>query len=169
MIYLNITNTIYEQLEKAKPTKLYKTLKAAFWIINVTAIYYLFTFNTLIFILCALAAVFLNFFTSETNLDYEYKFSSDEVRIVKIVDKRKRRHAAKFNIKQIEAMFPEKGADLSKYESYTVIGKDCFTDPEKKIYNVLYTEGGNRIFLRFTPDETLLDLCYKSNPRNVIK
>ena len=166
---MHYTNTIYEQLEKSRPTKLYKTVKIFFWFTNLTAAYYLFTFNTPIFILCALASVFLKFFTSETHLDFEYRFSSDEVKIIKINDNRKRRHAAKFNIKQIEAMFPEKDADLSKYENYTVLGKDCFTNPEKRIYNVLYIEGGDRILLRFTPDETLLDLCYKSNPRAVIR
>lgn len=166
---MNYINGIYEQLEKSKPTTLYKTIRAIFWITAITAAYYLFTFNTLVFILCALAAVFLRLFNAEINVDFEYRYSAGDIKIIKINDKKKRRHAAKFNIKQIEAMFPENDANLSKYNDYVVLGKDCFNDKDKKIYNVLYTEGENKILLRFTPDETLLDLCYKSNPRAVIK
>ena len=162
-------NNVYEQFETAKPGILYKVSRIGMWVCNISATFYLLLFNTLFALVCALGSLLFILYKKEAYVEFEYKFNSGEITIVKITDKKKRRTIVKFTMSQIEAMFPENDANLARFKDYTAIGKDCFTDKEKRIYDILSVQGGERILLRFTPNDEFISCCYRSNPKAVTK
>lgn len=161
-------DNFYEQLVSTQKSTAYKIVNAAFYVFAGLALVTLAAIP--IFIGCLLLALAAFFGKKALYVEFEYAFTNGEIDVDRIVEAKKRKRLLTFNIKNVELIAPEDSyyvKDFSNKPSKTVTLFPGGTD--KKVYTAMVTGGNERFQVRFTPDEELLNLCYKYNPRAVKK
>ncbi|MCT8975854.1 hypothetical protein N4T77_04510 [Clostridium sp. CX1] len=102
-------------------------------------------------------------------IEYEYKFNKGELVIEKIVARKDRKKVVYFNLKNVEILAKENSKYLKgladtpkkKIKLYPVTCKET-------VYTAIVKDKEQRVQVKFVPDDTLINLCYKYNP-NVVK
>lgn len=165
-------DNFYEQLVTAKENGKYRVANSATYIVGVLGLL-MFGGGGLAFILGLIfiaAAVGLFFLKRNLYVEYEYNFTNGEIDVDKIFEMKSRKRIITFSVKDLELLAPE--------DSYYV--KDFGNKPEKvlnlypkntdkKVYTAMVTGGTERAQVKFVPNEELLELCHKYNPRAVKK
>jgi hypothetical protein len=161
-------DSFHEQLVTTQKTTKYKLSNGATYVFGVLAFLFLGGFNLIPGILFLAAAVGLFFLKRNMYVEYEYGFTNGEIDIDKIYEMTRRKRAYTFSVRDLELLAPE--------DSYHV--KDFSNKPDKvlkfypdtttsKVYVGMLTGGTDRAQIKFVPNEELLELCYKYNPRAV--
>lgn len=131
---------------------------------------------TVLFIIVTIAPFVVAFFMigkliNNTNLEFDYFLSGDTFRVVKVINRKKRKKFIEISVSSFES--------LGKIESETydrlVSGKDvkkqyALTDykDEEKIYYVYYTHEGTKYVLHFQPSNDMIIALRKSVSRIAI-
>lgn len=162
----------YEQLVTTGKTSKYKIANGATYVFGVLGILFVGGGGVGLVMGLVLIAIAAGLFFLKRNLyvEYEYGFTNGEIDVDKIYEMTRRKRAYSFSVKDLELLAPE--------DSYHV--KDFANKPDKvynfypptvdkKVWVAMVTGGTDRAQVRFTPNEELVELCYKYNPRAVKK
>jgi hypothetical protein len=166
----SIVDNFYEQLVTTQKTTKYKVANGAAYVFGVLAFLALGGASFVMGIIFLGMAVGLFFLKRNLYVEYEYGFTNGEIDIDKISEMTRRKRIFSFSVRDLELLAPE--------ESYHV--KDFSNKPEKiysffpgtsteKVYVAMVTGGTDRAQVRFVPNNELIELCYKYNPRAVKK
>ena len=101
-------------------------------------------------------------------VEYEYNFANGDIDVDKIYEMKRRKRAITFSVKDFELLAPEESNYVKDFTNKPDKILNLFPETsEEKVYVGMLTGGLVRAVIRFVPDEQLLDLCYKYNPRAV--
>ncbi|HBM75589.1 MAG TPA: hypothetical protein DD429_08555 [Clostridiaceae bacterium] len=157
----------YEQLTPAYKSKSYNLLKYIFYVMIAFS-----AFTILIVpplgIIFVLLAVLLYFIKQTCYVEYEYTFTSGDVDMDKIIEAKKRKRIISFNMADIEILAPKGSSFLNDVHR----GKEISAypkDTDRKIYTVILSKNSLMQEISFIPDEEFINLCFRSNPKNVKK
>lgn len=161
-------DNFYELLVSTKKSLTYKIANISFYVLILLAVMFMrYIFVFLLYAVLALAAFLIK---KTLYVEYEYIFTNGEIDVDKILEMKKRKRVITFNIKNVELLAPEGSAYLKEfYNKPSKVLSLYPKDNSKQVYVAMVTGGNQRLQLRFVPNEELLDLCYKYNPRAVKK
>jgi hypothetical protein len=161
-------DNFHEQLVATYKTTAYKLVNAAFYIFAGLALVTLAALP--IFVGSLILAVGAFFLKKTLYVEYEYAFTNGEFDIDKIIEMKKRKRVASFNVKNIELLAQEDSNHIADFANKPDKVINVFpSTTDKKVYVAMVTGGNERFQLRFVPDEEILNLCFKYNPRAVKK
>ncbi|MBU3227152.1 DUF6106 family protein [Clostridium algidicarnis] len=163
-------DNFYEQLLTTKEHFAYKIANVLMYLIVILGVAGLILGKFLLFIVFVLTAVGIFFFKKNLFIEYEYIFTNGEIDIDKIFEMKKRKRIISFNIKDVQII----AKDNSQYI------KDFINKPNKvinlyppnyngEIFVAILNKGAETIMIKFAPDEKILNLAFKYNPRAIKK
>jgi hypothetical protein len=121
-------------------------------------------------IILIIGAIVLFFTKKNFYVEYEYTFVNGELSIDKILEMRRRKEITCFNIKSVELIAPEDSYYVKDFSNKPEKVLDLYPDTcDKPVYVAMVTGGLDRMIVRFVPDEKMLELCYRDNPRAIKK
>lgn len=162
----------YEQLQKSEKTSLYKLLNVLAYVFLCVGIFiFAGSISTAKYAIALVVISVIIFLIKRAMLvEYEYIFTNGELEIDIIYEMKRRRKAVLFDMKDIEIMARENSDYIKNFNNIPKKQKKLYNKNEENIFSiVLSTEKSGRMLINFTPDNTLLDMCYRFNPRNVKK
>ena len=164
-------DNFYEQLLTTKEHFTYKVADVLMYLLVILGVASLIILGQfLLFIVFVLTAVGIFFAKKNLFIEYEYIFTNGEIDIDKIFEMKKRKRIISFNIKDVEII----AKDNSQYI------KDFINKPNKvinlyppnyngQIFVAILNKGAEMIMIKFAPDEKILNLAFKYNPRAIKK
>jgi hypothetical protein len=163
-----LMDNFHEQLVSTEKSLTYKLANYGFYILIFLAVVSM-SFIALFGLYLVLAAAVF-FIKKQLYVEYEYAFTNGEMDIDKIVEAKKRSRVLNFDIKNAELLAPEDSQYVKDFANKPGrVLKLYPKNADRKVYVAMITRGNERLQLRFTPDEEILNLCYKYNPRAVKK
>lgn len=125
-----------------------------------------FIVDVVILIICFVATWFV---IRSTNIEYEYSFFEGDFAVDKIINKSKRKRVKRVNFSKLEMIAPEKSKRLGGNPNSNAIKYDYSTlDDEYQDYvAVLLNDDGQRVEIKFSPNEELLNVLKRKYPRKV--
>ncbi|SEP72763.1 hypothetical protein SAMN02910289_00465 [Lachnospiraceae bacterium RM5] len=167
----------YEWLVKRKLTfpDLIKRIVAI--IITIAIPFYIlmaFKFNPKLFIIPVIILAALIYVTvivfRRTNIEFEYIFAQDELRIDKIMNMTSRKNLENIEISKVELVTYEGTDAYNEYENkdYEYDDYSSGLESENKYY-MYYRDDNGLTKIIFEPNEAILDQIIKLAPRKVIK
>lgn len=161
--------SFYEQLETTYKTGAYKFVNGLFYIFGVLALL-TFSINLVFFAIFLLLSVGAFFLKRTMYIEFEYVFTNGEIDVDKIIEKKKRSRSFSFDIKNVELLALEDSHHVKDFGNKPSKILNLFPKTSnKKVYVAMVTGGTERVQVRFVPNEELIDMCYKYNPRAVKK
>lgn len=161
-------DNFHEQLATTHKTGAYKFVNAVFYVFGVLALLTL--GNLIIFAVCAILAAGAFFLRKKLYVEFEYVFTNGDIDVDKIVEMKKRSKVISFDIKNVELLAPEDSYEVKDFSNKPSKVVTCYPSTnDKKVYIAMVTGGNERMQVRFAPDEELINLCFKYNPRAVKK
>ena len=112
--------------------------------------------------------VFSFFQKQKKYVEYEYIFTSGDVDIDRIMEAKKRKRVISFSTNDLYMLAPEGSYYLDRAPE----GKKIIAYPKnssEKKYIAIVNQNSVVSHIYFIPDEEFLDVCFRSNPRNVKK
>ncbi|WP_243186803.1 hypothetical protein [Clostridium muellerianum] len=163
-------NSYYKQLVTTYKTVQYKSLSSVTVVGFILALIMVVTYQMIPAVVLAAAAIGAGYFKRYLYVEYEYEFNKDEISICKIIGKVSRKKCIEFNIKDMEILATESSKHLKainnlpkkKLKFYPVTSK-------AEIYSAVVKYNGERVQLKFVPDNQFIELCYKHNSKCVKK
>lgn len=164
-------DNFYEQLLTTEDHFTYKVADVLMYLLVILGVASLIILGQfLLFIVFVLTAVGIFFLKKNLFIEYEYIFTNGEIDIDKIFEMKKRKRIISFNIKNVEII----AKDNSQYI------KDFINKPNKvinlyppnykgQIFVAILNKGAEMIMIKFAPDEKILNLAFKYNPRAIKK
>lgn len=166
-------DSFHEQLVTTHKTAKYTMANGATYVLGVLGIMLLGSGNVLGMIPGVLllgAAVGLFFLKRNFYVEYEYDFTNGELDIDKIYEMKKRKRVISFAIKNLDLLAPEDSYHVKDYSNKPDKVLKLYPDTtEAKVWVAMLTGGTERAMIKFVPNEELIELCYKYNPRAVKK
>ncbi|MDT8718533.1 hypothetical protein IAI10_17855 [Clostridium sp. 19966] len=166
-------DNFYEQLVKTTPAKAYGIANGLLYVFAIFAAVFLSTGRVggiiLAVIFAALtAAVF--YFKKYLYAEYEYNFGASEIDFDAIYELKKRKRLITINVKDIELLAPADSDVIKDFSNkpskiMNLYPKGC----ENRVYSAIVTGGTKKVTINFTPDEKMIDLCFRVNPKAVKK
>lgn len=161
-------DNFYEQLVTTYKTFQYKISNILLYITIILSAGLLLIFAFIPAIISILCAVGVYFLKRQFYVEYEYDFTNGEIDIDKILEKSKRMRNLTFNIKDVELLAPEDSIPVKDFVNKPSKILNCYPyTSTNTIYVAMITRGSERVQLRFVPDVTLLEYCFKYNPKAV--
>lgn len=157
----------YEQLTPVYKSKLYTLCRYLYVAVGVLSFLSLIIFLPAGLIFAAIAAL-LYFIKRNGYIEYEYAFTSGDIDIDMILETKKRKRIISFNVSDLIMLAP-KG---SSYLDGTPKGKEIFAypkDTKEKVFVGVVNKDSKVYQIYFTPNKEFIDLCFRSNPKNVKK
>lgn len=167
--------TYIEQMVKKKRSKLDillvlalalgSTVLAAF-LLNLS--FYFPAFGSIIFLVIAGVFYFAYMLAVSRNIEYEYAMVGSEIDIDKIANQRKRKRITTVNAKKMDNFGRcSKDSEFSRLFSDVSIKKvyACEDKDSDDTFYVVYFEDGIRKMVLFTPNQEIVDMIVKYNPR----
>lgn len=107
--------------------------------------------------------------TTSINLEYEYIFTNGYVDIDKIINVRKRKRIATFDIREIELFSNAQNPEFEKYMQSKEIKKlyACRDKKEKDLHFTIFTMNSAKTMLLFNPNEKMINEFKRINPQRV--
>lgn len=104
-----------------------------------------------------------------TNIEYEYAFFEGDFTVDKIINKSKRKRLKRFNFSKMDMVVSEGSKRLGGNPDGKAVKLDYSTldDSYKDYVAVIVTDEGQRIELKFSPDEELLAVLKRKYPRKI--
>ena len=163
-------DNFHEQLVTTGKIGTYKLVNVLMYVFGGLTLILLGSVNIIpaLFLIVITLAMFL--YKGKLFVEYEYDFTNGEIDVDKIVGMKKRTRILTFNSKDIE-LLAEENSDYIKDFS-TVDLKEINAIPRNfkhSAYVAIITGRGQKIQLRFAPDEEFLSLCFRYNPRAIKK
>lgn len=166
-------DNFYEQLVKTTPSKAYGIAGGSMYLLAVIAVIFISSGNIVgivvgaIFVALA-AATF--YFKKYLYAEYEYNFGAGEIDFDAIYEAKKRKRIITINVKDIELLAPIDSDAIKSFsakpdKTMNLYPKDC----KDKVYSAIVTGGTKKVTINFVPNEKLIDLCFRSNPKAVKK
>lgn len=163
-------DNFYEQLVTTRKTTVYSIANGGTYAVGVLGVMMVGSslfIEGLLFIAIAVGIFFLK---KKLYVEYEYDFTNGEIDVDKIIEMKSRKRILSFNVKDIELLAPLESDPVRDFGNKPEkVLKVYPTTSEAKLYVAMITGGENRVQLIFVPDEKLIELCYKYNPRAVKK
>jgi hypothetical protein len=159
-------DNFHEQLITTSKTAIYKILNILMYVFGVISGVLLGSLNIIPAIF--LIAITVGIFFCKRNLfiEFEYNFTNGEIDVDKIVEMKKRTRMLTFNVKDIELLAEENSSFAQEFSKKPLKKINAIPrDFKKNVYVAMITGSGEKINLRFAPDEEFIALCYKYNPR----
>jgi hypothetical protein len=160
-----IVDRYYEQLTPAYKSKFYSASRYLIWIMII-----IFAISIIPFFPLSIAAVVLGivfFFAKRRgSVEYEYIFIGGEITIDIIREALRRKKVIKFNMNDVELIAP----DGSTYSNNISKGKKIIAytkNSTEKIYVAVLRKEGAVSEVYFAPNEDFINMCFRSNPKNV--
>lgn len=158
----------YEQLTPAYKNGFYGILKYLYIVLAVLAVFGLLTSLWLLGILFGVLSGLSYFAKRKGCREYEYTFTSGDLDIDVIYEAQRRKKVMSFNMNDVAMMAPEGSSYLDGMKNGKKI--DAYPkDTKEKLYVAVINKNSSVSNLYFIPDEELINLCFRSNPRNVKK
>ena len=157
----------YEQLTSAYISgayKYYRYIIIAMIIVSAISIIFFFPIS----IISAILAIIFYFVKRKSYVEYEYIFTSGDIRIDMITEARKRKKVIKFDLSDLIMLAPEGSIHLDgvgKGKKITAYPKDS----KEKRYAAIVKNNNEVNEIYFTPDDEFINQCFRMNPRNVKK
>lgn len=157
----------YEQMTPAHKIKGYNICRCLFYVMSALS---LLTIIILPAVGIAFAVLAVLFYLLKRNgyTEYEYAFTSGQIDIDKIIEAKSRKRIISFDIMDVIMLAPENSSYLDGIHR----GKRIIAYPRgtgRKVYAAVIGRDSDISEVLFTPDEELMNLCYRSNPKNVKK
>lgn len=155
-----------EQLVKKRQTAKDVLLKAL--LVVVTVIIALFTLGYWFGPILLVAVIALDVFVfNRLKVEYEYTYFSGDLDIDKIFNMQSRKKVLSVKVKDIEIIAPTDSAELRPYRELKCL--DCSTcEPTNKTYEMVVPHKGQRVRVKFEPNEKILNGMKLLEPRKVI-
>lgn len=104
-----------------------------------------------------------------TNIEYEYAFFEDDFTVDKIINKSKRKRLKRVNFRKMDIVAPENSKRLGGNPDSKAIKLDysALDDSYKDYVAVVFTEEGQRMEIKFSPNEELLAVLNRKYPRKI--
>jgi hypothetical protein len=115
-----------------------------------------------------LMAITVGIFSYKKNIfiEFEYDFTNGEIDVDKIIEMKRRTRILTFNVKDIELLAEENSTFIKEFSNKPLKEINAIpSDFKDVIYVAMITGSGEKVKLRFAPDEEFIALCYKYNPR----
>lgn len=158
----------YEQFLKGQEQAAYKVVKVLpFILIPCGLILFVlgFTAISLVIIIWGIASVFFKKFFY---IEFEYAFTSGEIDIDQILNRKARRRLVSFHIKDVELMALENSEEYKNYSNKSLRIIHAFPKgTEGRVYAAVVNGGAEKYQFMFMPDEEFVNFCFKFNPRAV--
>ena len=108
-------------------------------------------------------------FATSINLEYEYIFTNGYVDIDKIINVRKRKRMASFDIREIEMFSTIKNPEFEKYLNSKEVKKlyACRDKKELDTHFVIFMMNSAKTMLLFNPNEKMINEFERINPQKV--
>lgn len=107
------------------------------------------------------------YLSAQSNLEFEYIFTSGELDFDKIINKSKRKRVLSVNVKDFEKFEPYKVGEHVHVKDTTVYMLASTPDCENNWYAVFTKKGAGRTMVVFEPSERMLDAMQSYIPRAV--
>jgi hypothetical protein len=166
----NIMDNFHEQLVTTGKMGIYKFVNVLMYIFFGLTLILLGSANIIPAIVLIVITLGMFLYKGKLFVEYEYAFTNGEIDVDKIIGMRKRTRILTFNIKDIEVLAEENSDFIRDFSTATL--KEINAIPRKfnhSAYIAMITGRGQKIQLRFSPDEEFLALCFRYNPRAVKK
>ena len=104
-----------------------------------------------------------------TNVEYEYSFFEGDFTVDKIINKSKRKRLKRVKFSKMDVMAPEGSKRLGGNPDSKCVKLDYSTldDSYKDYVAVIFTDEGQRMEIKFSPNEELLDVLKRKYPRKI--
>lgn len=162
-----IVDRYCEQLTQAYKSIIYGPSRYLIWVMII-----IFAIAIVPFFPLGIAAAILGvaFFFAKRNgyVEYEYIFTGGEVSIDIIREALRRKKVIRFDMKDVEQMAPSGSANLNNMSK----SKKIIAYPKnntEKVYVAVFRKDGEVNEVYFTPNEDFVNMCFRSNPKNVKK
>jgi hypothetical protein len=164
-------DSIHEQLVKTEKSKKYIAINAAVYVCGVLGL--LMVGGAMFFvpgILLLVIAVGLFFLKKKFYVEYEYYLTNGEIDIDAIYEMKTRKRIISFSVRDLELLAPEQSYYVKDFPNKPKGVLNLYPeDSKEKVYVAMLTGGARKTMIRFVPNEEMLELCYKYNPRAVKK
>lgn len=157
----------YEQMTPAHKIKSYNICRYLFYVMSALSLLTIIVLPVAGIAFAALAALFY-FLKRNGYIEYEYAFTSGQIDIDKIIEAKSRKRIISFDIMDVVMLAPENSSYLDSIHR----GKRIIAYPRgtgEKVYAAVVGRDSAMNEVLFTPDEEFVNLCYRSNPKNVKK
>ena len=165
-------DNFHEQLVTTHKTAKYKLANGAMYVIGVIGLLAIggglggVGFIVGIIFLGLTAGLF--FLKKNYYVEYEYNFTNGDIDVDKIYEMKRRKRAITFSVKDLELLAPEGSNYVIDFANKPDKVLNLYPETtEAKIYVAMLTGGMERAVIKFVPNEEILELCYKYNPRAV--
>lgn len=163
-------DNFHEQLITTNKIGAYKSFNVLMYVFLVLSAISLGSANIIpaIFLIAITVGIF--FYKGNLFVEFEYDFTNGEIDVDKIIGMKKRTRILTFNVKDIELLAEENSTYIKDFTKISL--KEINAIPRNvkdSAYLAMITGRGQKIELRFAPDEEFIALCYKYNPRAVKK
>jgi len=155
-----------EHLIKQKPTAKTMAMKALYIVLCVLAVLAMFVIPFGYIITVIVIFVVATFF-KRLNLEFEYLFINGDLDIDKIMGQERRKRVFSTNVKEIEIMAPISYAELKPYENLKKLDCSSATD-NKNVFGLVASYKGEKLFVIFEPNETIINGMKYLAPRKVL-
>lgn len=104
-----------------------------------------------------------------TNIEYEYSFFEGDFAVDKIINKSKRKRLKRANFSKMDIVAPEGSKRLGGNPEGKAIKMDysALDDSYKDYVAVIFTDEGQRMEIKFSPNEELLAVLKRKYPRKI--
>lgn len=157
----------YEQMTQAYKSSLHEVYHYLSIGLAVVAALTIMPFYPAALISAGLAVLFY-FLKQKEYVEYEYIFTSGEIDIDTVIEAKKRKKIINFDIRDVAVLAPKGSSFLDSAPH----GKKIVAYPknsQNKIYVAVVRKDNTVNEIYFTPDEEFINLCFRSNPKNVKK
>lgn len=154
-----------EQLVKKRQTTKDVLLKAL--LIAVTIIVVLFSLGYWFGPILLLAIIALDVFVfNRMKVEYEYTYFSGDLDIDKIFNMQSRKRMISTSVRDIEVIAPTGSIELQPYQRTKCLDYST-CDPQNKTYEMVITHKGEKVRVKFEPNEKILNGMKLLEPRKV--
>ena len=101
---------------------------------------------------------FIRRFRARLDVDFDYILSGEQLRIIRVFNRTRRKLYLTINVKNLAAYGPVSVDSFERYDKTPGVKKRYvnITTDESKLYFMYYTDGADKSLVIFEPDETLL-------------
>ncbi|MGN0342482.1 MAG: DUF6106 family protein [Roseburia sp.] len=124
------------------------------------AIGFLLCFQLLFVLLFLIAAILFYAVRATSRVEYEYSYIEGRLSFAKIKNKKRRKSLAVIEMETLQLIAPVGAPELRNFhENMNIIKRDYTSgEPDRKVYEAVYTQGESVVDILFEPDENMLDM-----------
>jgi hypothetical protein len=163
-------DNFYEQLVTTQKTAAYSAANGGTYVLGFLGLINLGSFNLIPAVLFIGIAAALFFYKRKLYREYEYDFTNGEIDIDVIYEMKSRKRVISFNVRDIELLAPVDSDPVKSFSNKPEKVLKLYPSTSKdKVYTAMVTGGVNRVQILFVPNEKLIDMCFRYNPKAVKK